>query len=607
MSILLSAQSLSKSFSAKLLFDNLNFGIHRGDKISLVGANGAGKTTLMKILAGLESADKGRVTLAASCRVAYLAQDPQFKKGSTVLDCAMEGAEASGLLHMKDEWELTSKAFEWISRFDFAREGISESTLVEELSGGWKKRVGLLRELMKEADLLLLDEPTNHLDLESILWLEELLLSANFAYLVVTHDRKFMQRVSEKVFDLDRRYPDGILQIEGTYSDYLYSREQVLAAQNRLEDRMRNNLRREFAWMIKEPKARTTKSKSRVDRTLDLQNELGDLENKNLSRTTQLSFVATQGGTQKLVELKNSSKFFGDRCIFKDVDFMVTLKSRMGLLGANGAGKSTLIKILLGKEALTSGTRYAAETLSPIYFSQEKLPLDPKATPVTTLCPQNGEYVEFGGRFVHINGYLEKFLLGGDKARTAVSKLSGGEQSRLRLAQLMLSPGNLLVLDEPTNDLDLETLRVLEDALKDFPGALLLVSHDRAFIDQVCQEIIVVEKGKLERFADVLQWEEKYWERKSSEKLNGEVSAANANGPTEKTKKKKLSYKLQLELDSMESEIHKAEDLLRVSSEKLENPDEGQNLAKNAEALANAQKKVEALYSRWEELLKLQS
>ncbi len=610
MKAILSVQGLTKSFAARPLFKNLNFGIFENAKVCLVGPNGAGKSTLMKILAGLETADAGMVTKRSATKVAYLEQSPTFKDGQTLFECALEKAQHP------DEWEAQSMAHEWISKCGFLDEGYTEYTVVNDLSGGWKKRAALMRELMKEPDLLLLDEPTNHLDLESVLWLEDLLEAAKFAFFAITHDRKFMQRIAGHVYDLDKRYPDGLLIVEGTFSDYLYTREIELGKQTRLEDRLKNVLRGEFAWLLKEPRARGTKSKSRINRTHDLMDNVDDLVERNRRQRSQISFVAAQGGTQKLIEAKKITKSYDGRVVLKDLDLLVTVKSRIGLLGRNGSGKSTLLKALLGRIEVDSGTIYRAEHLQVIYFSQEREKLDLSLTPRTTLCPQ-GEYVSFGGNFVHVNGYLERFLLGGDKAGTKVSKLSGGEQSRLLIAKLMLSEGNLLVLDEPTNDLDLDTLHVLEEALEQFSGGLILVTHDRLFLNRLCHEILYVNEATIERFADVIQWEDYYLEKRAggTGTVGRVPAAATATAATipvgaepsspAPAPKAKLSYKLQRELDGMEAEIQKYEAEVQSYNHQLlqdEVTRDSRKVSAISQFLAQSQKKVEELYARWQEL-----
>jgi ATP-binding cassette subfamily F protein uup len=397
---------------------------------------------------------------------------------------------------------------------------------------------------------------------------------------------------------------------------------------------MKNTLRFEYAWLLKEPKARTTKSKSRIERTEDLMKDVDEVTNRNKRAQADIKFVALQGGTQKLIELKNITKSYGDRTVLKNVDLLVTAKSRIGLLGKNGSGKSTLIKVLLGHEGVDSGEVKRADHLKVIYFSQERDKFSPNETPRTVLCPQ-GDYVQFGGKFVHVNGYLERFLLGGDMAITPLRKLSGGEQNRLHLARLMLGEGNLLVLDEPTNDLDLETLHVLEEALEEFSGGLILVTHDRLFLNRLSNEILYVNDAGLERFADVLQWEDYYLERKqkllnrrgdragSTVTVNVDVqnvstsfevpspdSVAVASSPDVKgaRTKQKLSYKFVRELETMEENIAKAESELAEFSKKLETSSElsAKEISELSQKVAAAQERVDRLFARWDELLKMQ-
>lgn len=597
MSILLNAHRLRKAFAARPLFDELTFSIESGERIGLIGPNGAGKSTLLKILASRISPDDGTLSIQRGLKVGYLEQVPSLLPNATALSTALEGTSDP------DDWENVAKAHEILSKLS-----LDPETQVETLSGGWKKRVALARELVKAPDLLLLDEPTNHLDVESILWLEDLLAHSRFATMTITHDRLFLQRVSNRILELDRRNPGGLLSVSGDYADYLAVKEQNMAAQERREVILKNTLRRETEWLRRGAKARTTKQQARIHRAGDLQDEVADLTDRNRTRTAGIEFQNSERSPKKLLEAKGISKSYGGRTLFKNVSLLLTPGARIGLLGENGCGKSSLIRVLLGSESPDQGEVFRSDQLKVAYFEQARDSLNPNETLFRTLCPK-GDYVDFRGSRLHIRSYLDRFLFDPGQAEMAVGKLSGGEQSRLLLAKLMLNEANLLVLDEPTNDLDMATLSVLEECLTDFTGAVLLVTHDRYFLDQVATKIIAFprfegERGKLVSFADLSQWED--WHVKQEALIKQKAAAPSPQSATAvPAKKRKLSYNEQRELDSMEKNIHEAEALLEKltdESTKSENTSNAPKLAGILKELNETQARVDRLYARWAEL-----
>jgi ABC transport system ATP-binding/permease protein len=604
MSILLSAQNLEKSFGSQTLFRSLSFGIESGDRIGLIGPNGAGKSTLLKILAGLTDHDGGDIARSRGLTIGYLEQSPVFGEDQSVFDVV---SEAAG-----DDPQKFGRVHEWMARLGLNQGDVNEATPVSSLSGGWKKRVALARELAREPGLLLLDEPTNHLDLESILWLEEFIQSAPYAVMTITHDRMFLQRIANRIFDLDRKNPDGLFVIKGSYADFLEAKDAMLSAQAKREEIVKNTLRRETEWLRRGAKARTTKQQSRIDRAGHLADEAEDLRSRNLTRRAQIDFQSAERNPQKLIEAKEIVKSYGKRKLFGPLDLLIGPKSRLGLLGANGSGKTTLIRVLLGDEKPDQGSVRQAEKLQAAYFAQTRDELDPKKSVLRTLCPE-GDYVDYRGQFVFARSYLDRFLFRGEQMDMPVEKLSGGEKARLRIAQLMLTKANVLILDEPTNDLDMATLGVLEDSLKEFDGAVILVTHDRYFLDQVANEILaftVNEEGEasLERFADTLQWEGWLASRpkKSSKKavadLAPQVESADNAKPAPK---KKLSFKDKHELENMESTISQAESRLselQRESQKAENLANAANLTEIYAEIAQLETRIEELYKRWSEL-----
>ena len=605
MGILIGVHDISKSYGAKLLFDHLNFGIETGERIGLIGPNGAGKTTLLRILEGKFSPDEGSVSYQRGLRMGILEQVPVLRDDATVIEIIREGLACHEAL---DDWEKDILAETYMTRL-----GLDPDASISKLSGGWKKKVALARELVKQPDLLFLDEPTNHLDVESILWLEKFLAAAPFATLTVTHDRLFLQRVSNRILELDRRNPGGLLSIRGDYTDYLAAKDQLMNAQERREVILKNTLRRETEWLRRGPKARTTKQQARIGRAHDLKEEVSELSERNQVRTTNIDFQKS-ALPKRLLEAKEILKSYGKRALFRDFNLLISPGTRVGLLGINGAGKSTLIRVLLGQEKPDKGEVFRSDQLAVAYFEQNRETLDPKISLARTLCP-HGDHVDYRGQMIHIKGYLDRFLFTPTQMDLAVGRLSGGEQSRILIARLMLQPANLLVLDEPTNDLDMATLNVLQDCLTDFEGAILLVTHDRYFLDQVANKIIAFppatspNPSALVSFADLSQWEEWFQDQSQPIVEKGRGEACNVS-PAAAVKKKKLSYKDQREFDSMEATVQKAEAQWSALQKESELPHVASNSVKLLEIMAEMEKlkaEIDRLYQRWAELERVTS
>jgi len=601
---LLSLQSISKSYGSRTLFSDLSVAIEAGERIGLIGPNGAGKSTLLKIMAGQLEAEEGDKSVQRSLRIGYLQQLPSFGQGATVLSSILEGSAHS------DEGSTLTLAYELISKLGLdGGEKVSPETPVASLSGGWKKRVALARELMREPDLLLLDEPTNHLDVESILWMEGFLQRAPFASVTITHDRYFLQKVASRIWELDRRNPGGLLSVKGGYADYLDAKQELLANQAKLEQSLRNTLRREQEWLRAGVKARGTKQQARIQRAGELAEQVSEIKSRNATRNAGIEFSAEGHHPKKLLEAKGLSKSLGPRCLFKDLGLLVSPGSRIALLGPNGCGKSTLLRVLLGQQAPDAGQVFHSDHLKVAYFEQNREALDPAQSLIHAIAP-HGDQVIYRGNPVHVRGYLDRFLFSPAQMNMSVGQLSGGEQSRLLIARLMLEEANVLVLDEPTNDLDLETLAILEDCLTGFEGAVLLVTHDRFFLDRVSTQILAFHpagNGAIESFASLSQWESWHEEEvKKVESKEWKPSVAPAAPPS--VAKKKLSYKEQRELEGMEDSIQNAEaELSRLEAE-LQIPEVAVNALKLTEltqSIALLHEKRERLYARWEELEKL--
>ncbi|WP_374001408.1 ABC-F family ATP-binding cassette domain-containing protein [Bdellovibrio bacteriovorus] len=598
--LLINTHKLEKAFAGKVLFKNVSLGIEEGERVGLVGPNGAGKSTLLKILAGKMAPDSGDVTAKKGLRLGYLEQTPVFKPGETILEAILSKC--------LDEHESIGAAYEWLARLELSQFG--ESFLVQDLSGGWKKRVALARELVLGPELLLLDEPTNHLDVSSIMWLEDFLSRAPFATLTITHDRLFLQRTVNKIFDLDPKNPNYLISTTGGYLEFLEAKEILLAGQEQKELAMKNTLRRETEWLRRGAKARLTKQKARIERAGTLKDDVEELSSKNAARKVKIEFKETDRNPQKLIDVDHVTKSYDGRVLFKDFSYLVTPKTRLALLGDNGSGKSTLIRILLQQEQPTSGRVVQADKLKISYFEQNRETLKPQESVLKNICP-DGDYVHYQGQYVFARSYLERFLFNRQQMDLPVEKLSGGEQSRLRIAQLMLNEAQVLILDEPTNDLDVATLTVLEESLKDFNGAVILVTHDRFFMDQVATDILAFHKQAdgettMERFAGYLQWEEWYEEQKElqAQELKKEKKMEKAAAAA---KPVKLSFKEKFELENMEATIFDLEAKLSELQAEAGKPEVASQAGKVQELYAQIsglQSQIEGLYARWAELEK---
>lgn len=599
MSILVNANQISKSFSGKDLFQGLSFGIESGERVGLLGPNGAGKSTLMKIIAKKMEADKGAITWQKGVKLGYLAQSTLFQEDDTILSYVLEN-------HNLDPDKMML-AYEWMAKLDLQQ--FPEDTLLSKLSGGWQKKVELAKVLTNDPDLLLLDEPTNHLDVGSIKWLEDFLAGARFASLIITHDRLFLQRVSNKIFDLDPQFPGRLLVVNGGYEKYLETKELMIEEQKVRETKLSNTLRREKEWLARGAKARQTKQKARQENAWALESEVQNLKTLNKKKALELDFQISERRPQKMIEVKGLGKKAGDRWLFRNLDFVITPKTRMALLGTNGAGKTTLIRTMLGETPADEGTVKVIQDFKVAYFEQKKDSLNLKQTVLENICPA-GDYVLYQGNSVHARSYLERFHFYKNQVDLPVHRLSGGEQARLRLAQLMLQECQVLVLDEPTNDLDIQTLQALEDTIKEFQGAVILVTHDRYFMDQVSRQVLSFSpfpgsEGELIFFADYEQWED--WFELEKEKQNRLLKKSSEKNSDQKQNKKKLSYKEQLELDNMESVIHKLEAEVAELNKEIEKPENAANsslLQDLSQKLGAKQAELDQLFLRWSELEK---
>jgi ATP-binding cassette subfamily F protein uup len=498
---------------------------------------------------------------------------------------------------LKDEalpdYEKERLAEMWLSKLGFSGTETSASAL----SGGWKKRLSMAVGLITTPDLLLLDEPTNQLDLEGILWLEKFLLREAPTYLLVSHDRYFLQNTVNKVIEINPVYPTGLFSIDGSYANFLSLKEEFLQGQLQHERSLASKAKKEIDWLRQTPKARTTKSQARVDEAQELLKEHSAVRSRNREKRASIDFAATERETRKLLTANNISKSAGSRLLFDKLDFVLSPGSRIGLMGPNGSGKTTLLRMLAKEITPDVGTIKPADALKVVYFDQHRAQLANEITLREALSPK-GDYVEFRGRPVHVNGWCKKFLFSPDLLDQRIGTLSGGERARIAIAHLMLQPADLLLLDEPTNDLDIPTLETLEESLLDFPGALVLITHDRCMLDRVCNSLLALgEPERTEFYADYAQWK-----------------AATIAAPTQAKEKKsaparpstaKLSYNENKEYGQIEGKIEKLETELRSLNELLEQDEtakDTQKLTKVCTAIALVETQIEQLYLRWEEL-----
>jgi len=605
MSNLITCKSVAKSFGAQALFQNISLMVSNGDRIGVIGPNGSGKSTLLKIICGLEEPDEGQLLCRKFVRLSYLAQEDLFEEEQSVSHNLMAVLRDEDI----EETEKYYRIDTLLSRAEFPDSDMP----VKNLSGGWRKRLSICRAMLVAPDVLVMDEPTNHLDIEGILWLEKMLTgnAGPSAFLLVSHDRHFLENCSNRIVELSAVYPDGTLQVQGTYSQFLEKREEFLVGQMEEEERLANKARREIEWLRRGPKARSTKAKYRIDEAHKLTGELAEVKARNRSLSNvQIDFEATGRKTKKLLEAQGIAKAFGGRTLFSDLDIVLSPGSRLGLLGRNGCGKSTLMKILAGAadpsgEVPDSGTIKAVDKIRVVSFDQNRATIDPTLTLRRALAPE-GDAVMYNGRSLHVVSWAKKFLFRPDQLETPVGQLSGGEQARILIAGLMRQPADILLLDEPTNDLDIASLDVLEASLLDFPGALVLVSHDRYLLDRVCQRLLGFGgKSGVSYYADYEQWLVDLPETGKVEESVKKGSVKGGQEPVEKKSNGRLSYMDQREYDQIEETIAAEEERVELLQKEMESPEivsSPEGLAECWQELETTQAKVEQLYNRWDEL-----
>ncbi|MDC0598713.1 ATP-binding cassette domain-containing protein [Gammaproteobacteria bacterium] len=612
------------AYGTQVLLDDINLSIKAGDRIGLLGRNGAGKSTFLKLLSGQVQPDSGELWVRPGARIACLAQELPEADQQSVYDYVAGGlAEAGKLLkefhHLinqppesqdlnklervqrdldaNDGWSLQLKVDSVITMLELPGE-----TLMSELSGGWSRRVALARALVSEPDVLLLDEPTNHLDIPTIQWLEKQLNDFRGAIVVITHDRAFLQKIAKQIIELDR----GHLRCwQYDYQRFLVFREQQLAAEEKTNAEFDKKLAQEEVWIRQGIKARRTRNEGRVRALERMREEFG--ARRKVQGTAKIELNSSERSGKIVIEAEHISHSFEDNEIVRDFSTKILRGDKIGFIGPNGAGKTTLLKILLGELSPLNGKVKIGTKIQAAYFDQLREQLDPEKNVIDTLA-EGSEYIEIKGKSRHVISYLQDFLFTPDRIRQPVKSLSGGEQNRLILARLFSKPANLLILDEPTNDLDLETLELLEELLLEFDGTLLLVSHDREFLDNVVTSSIIFEgNGKVQQYVGGYKdWIKRggSFSADSSDNKSVEKNKPAIEKPVEE--KPKLSYKIQRELNQLPELIEKAEIDISKLEQQIAKPDfYQQDRSKTDEVLkrlAEAQKNLEALFIRWEEI-----
>lgn len=572
-----------------------------GDRIGVIGPNGSGKSTLLEILCGKTKPDSGDVAVRKGTRLSYVRQISEFEPRITIQGVIESALERTSV----PQSERAARFAETLGRAGFTELNIPAARL----SGGWRKRLAIAEALVQNPDVLLLDEPTNHLDLAGIEWLERLLQRAAFASVVVSHDRYFLENVTNKMVEIDRAYEGGALRVEGNYSTFLVAKEEHLHAQRNRQEALENRVHTEIEWLRRGPKARATKAKARIDKAHQMIGELAEMKARSSTSTAQIDFSATNRQSKQLIELDAVTCAIGDRVLFEKLQFTVTSGMRVGLVGPNGSGKTTLLRLLRGELQPGAGKIRKAEPLRMVYFDQNR-ELDADLLLRRALAPDS-DAVIYQGSVIHVASWAARFLFTGEDLNRRVGQLSGGERARVLIAQLMLQPADVLLLDEPTNDLDIPTLEILEESLLEFRGALVLVTHDRYMLDRVSTIVVGFDGlGGLERFADYSQWEA-WQEAQQEEKGKAELPesilrsriAADATPPV--AGKKKLSYKEARELEGLEKRIADAEQELHARQAALQDSaivSDGPRLHNASLQLDEARKTVDQLYARWAEL-----
>ena len=584
---LVSINNLGKDFGVKPLFSNLSLVLTEGERVALIGQNGSGKSTLLRMIAGEETPDSGDIVTKRGLEIAYVRQMDRFEEFDTPVSVITNAGAGRA---------------DFEARRILAAAGFTDPDQeVSSLSGGWRKRIKILEGLCTKPDLLLLDEPTNHLDIPGILWLEDQLLSFNGGCLFVSHDRFFVERVAVRSIELDARLPGGYVSAPGGYGALVEKREEMLSNLRSQKASLSNKVRREIEWLRAGVKARTTKSKSRIDEAHRMIEDLNQMQFER--QAAELGFAASGRKTKELIKLDEVSGGFENNQLWKKLSLTIYPGSRIGIVGANGAGKTTLLKTILGEIAPLKGKILRASNLKVNFFGQMREALDEEKTVKETLAPF-GDSVVFQNREIHVVTWAKRFLFHSDQLSSRIKDLSGGEQARLLLAKVSLLESDILVFDEPTNDLDIQTLEILEQSFIEYPGAIIIVSHDRYMMARVCTEVVgFLPDANVIRLADYAQFEIEWDEALLNNKAKNNASqkqTSNNNGSTST-----LSFNEKKELQSLERKIQTAEAKQAKLLEELNLPENALNVSKLLslqEEYDQARGNHDELMTRWLEL-----
>ena len=598
---LLTIEHLTKAYTERKLFDDTDFSIQEGDKIGVIGINGTGKSTLLKILAGQEEPDAGKVTKGSKVQIRFLTQQQTFPENMTALEAVMDGNQNEW-----NAWTLESDAKNMLNQLKVP----NFDQPMSELSGGQKKRVALAQVLLSEADILILDEPTNHLDNTMSEWLEEYLLKSRSAVVMVTHDRYFLDRVSNRIVELDK---GKIYTYPGNYSEFIRLKEARQNIEIASERKRQSMLRTELEWLNRGARARSTKQKAHIQRIEEMQAQKGPVEDSVI----EMSSVSTRMG-RKTIELEHLTMAYGDRVLFQDYNYIFLKNDRIGIIGENGCGKSTLLKIIVGEETPKEGTVTIGDTIQIGYFSQDSRKMDENMR-VIDYVKEVGEYITTTEGKITAAMMLERFLFDGNMQYSLIGKLSGGERRRLQLLRVLMSAPNVLILDEPTNDLDIQTLTILEDYLDHFDGIVITVSHDRYFLDRIVRRIFAFEaNGHIQQYEGgysdyLIAYELRYGQEPGSE--TNTTASCKTESPSVKEQKNagrkqqtklKFSYKEQREFETIESDIEELENKIAdLEAEMMANASSYGKLSELTKEKEEKEALLEQKMERWEYLTEL--
>ncbi len=593
MSLIFSLNNISKSYGDDTLFTDLSIDFKAKEQLGLIGMNGSGKSTLLKIIAGMVNPDDGEIVSKSGLRLTYLSQEDQFDDNISVEQVLFNALTQLNI----DEYEQHGIVQKSLGLAGFKDEKQNISTL----SGGWKKKLSITRALACQPDVLLLDEPTNHLDIQGILWLETLLKQANFSFILVSHDRAFLDHVCLNIMEIGKYYPSGYFKIQGQYQHFYRERQKFLSAQQKQQSSLSSKMRREDEWLSQGAKARTTKAKYRIDQAYKLRMELYSLKDRNRSTAMlDIDFYTTGRRTKKLLQAFNLKQSMNESILFSDITFELGPGNCLGVVGENGSGKSTFLSILEKKTIPDEGKIDWAPDLKISVFDQNRSTLNPEVTLKDALNPAGGDSVNYKNRSIHIVSWAKRFLFLPDQLDMPVKRLSGGEKARIMLANIMLNPSDILLLDEPTNDLDILSLEVLEDSLKKFPGAIIIVSHDRYLLDKVCHKLLYFQSGQPSQFFTDFNQIIKH--RKT---INAVPKKPKKLVEKKKKKSIKFSYKDKYELDHIEEKILTAESEVETLSQNIQDPEiiaNSEKMNHYCNKLTETETLVSSLYERWEVL-----